>query len=325
MKYLFKVIAAACAMGLTAVSAQAETDLSFAVLINPPGPEFEALDFFVKRVEELSKGDLKISVFPGGQLGNTRENIEQLGVGQVALALHGDELISGLVPEYSAVITPFVFPSTEAVFDFWRSDAGKAAIAQIETRGGIRVIGIMRRGQRQLTANKPIPAPADLAGLKLRIPEIASWIEIWSTLGAKPTPVTFTEVFGALQMGVIGGQENPCIIIDQAKLHEVQDYLMMTSHLPVAWYWGMSKKVYDTLTETQREVLMKAAAEAAELGDTRTATLEKEACDRLVSERGMTLVTPDREAFKKAVIPAIETLSKSWSPDMKKYLEDNLK
>ena len=147
MKYLFKVIAAACAMGLTAVSAQAETDLSFAVLINPPGPEFEALDFFVKRVEELSKGDLKISVFPGGQLGNTRENIEQLGVGQVALALHGDELISGLVPEYSAVITPFVFPSTEAVFDFWRSDAGKAAIAQIETRGGIRVIGIMRRGQ----------------------------------------------------------------------------------------------------------------------------------------------------------------------------------
>lgn len=303
----------------TAQSATAK-DLSLAVLISPPGPEFEALDLFARRVAELSGYTLTVSVFPAAQLGNTRENIEQLGIGQVALALHGDELISSMVPEYSAVIAPFVFPDTEAVLAFWSSDVGKAAIARIEERGGIKVIGIMRRGQRHLTANRPVQTPAELRGIKLRVPEIASWLKVWTALGALPTPITFTEVFGALQTGVIDGQENPCIIIDQAKLYEVQEYLIMTAHLPVFWYWGLSRKVYDELNPAERDALLKAAAEAATFGDKRTAELEAAACKRLVEERGMTLVEPDRRAFMKNALPAAEELSSGWDPALRAYL-----
>ena len=127
-------------------------------------------------------------------------------------------------------------------------------------------------------------------------------------------------MFGALQTGVIDGQENPCIIIDQAKLYEVQKNLMMTAHLPVFWYRGLSRKAYDSLAPAEREALLKAAEEAAALGDRRTAELEAAACRRLVTERGMTLVEPDRAPFMKAAAPAVDALSAQWDPSVRAYL-----
>ena len=251
------VAAAAIAVGAVVgagapAPAEAQTEISFALHTTPPGPEFEAVDKFIELVEGRSDGRLTVRTYPAAVLGGERDNIEQLTVGEVSMTLNGDLLPNLLAPEYAATVVPFVFPSPEEVFAFWDSPIGEEAKRTIEERGGIVVAGFMRRGDRHLTASREIRTPGDMQGLKLRVPEIQSWVTAWSEVGARPTPVAWPEVFNALQMGVVDGQENPCFNIHQAKLYEVQDYLIYTGHLPAVWHWSLSRQFLDGLSEEDR-------------------------------------------------------------------------
>ena len=178
---------------------------------------------------------------------------------------------------------------------------------------GITVGGLMRRGNRNLTANKPVKTPADMVGMKLRVPEIPSWVAAWSGTGANPTPVAWPEVFSALQTGVVDGQENPCFTIRSAKLYEVQEYLIMTAHLPAVWHWAISNKFLDSLSPEMRDIVLRSAAEAAAYGDGVSQEKITAACKDLEA-KGMKVIQPDKEAFFAAAAPKIKELSKDWQP-----------
>jgi tripartite ATP-independent transporter DctP family solute receptor len=299
-------------------------ELGFALHTSPPGPEFAAVDKFSELVQKRSEGKIKVKTFPSAVLGGERDNIEQLTVNQVAMTLNGDLLPNVSAPQYAATVVPFVFPSAEAVYEYWASPIGEKAKEAIRGKVGIEVVAFMRRGDRHLSAKKAINAPADIKGVKLRVPEIPSWVRAWTAVGARPTPVAWPEVFSALQMGVVDAQENPCFNINQAKLYEVQQYLIYTAHIPAVWHWSISKKFLDGLTPELRTAVIESAAEAAKFGDELTKSEIDKVCDELVSKHKMTAVKPDRAAFVAAARPAIDELAKAWAPGVLEAVSKHL-
>lgn len=321
------IVTAILALGMTvgAAGAAQAIDLGFALHTSPPGPEFQAVDKFVELIKKRSNGEIKVKLYPSAVLGGERDNIEQLTVNQVQMTLFGDTLPSVIAPEYAATVVPFVFPGPEEVFAYWASPIGDAAKKLIRDKSKIETVAFMRRGDRHLTAKKAIKTPADIKGLKMRVPEIPSWVKVWSQVGANPTPVAWPEVFSGLQMGVIEAQENPCFNINQAKLYEVQSHLMYTAHVPAVWHWSISAEFLKRLSPQLREAVVSSAVEAAAFGDKLTKGEIDATCEALVEKNGMKAVQVDRKAFVAAARPAIDELSKAWAPGVldavSKYLK----
>lgn len=318
------IVTAAMALMLGAGSAHA-IDIGFALHTSPPGPEFEAVERFKELVEERSNGEIRVRTYPSAVLGGERDNVEQLTVNEVQMTLNGDLLPSVIAPEYAATVVPFVFPGPEEVFEYWASPIGEEAKARIRENAGIEVVAFMRRGDRHLTANKALPTPEDIQGLKLRVPEIPSWVQVWTAIGANATPVAYPELFSALQMGVVEGQENPCFNINQAKMYEVQSHIMKTAHVPAVWHWAVSTRFLEGLSPEHREIVVQSAIEAAAYGDEVAKEQIDATCQQLVDEHGMTEVEVDRAAYVRAARPAIDELAESWAPGVmdavSKYLE----
>ncbi|HEX7630090.1 MAG TPA: TRAP transporter substrate-binding protein, partial [Candidatus Methylomirabilis sp.] len=188
--------------------------------------------------------------------------------------------------------------------------------------GNMRILGLSRRGARLLTANIPIPSPAELKGLKLRVPEIPQWVAIWKEIGALPTPVAWPEVFTALQTGVVNGQENPILQIHEAKLYEVQKYVMMTEHLSPYFHWIANEKFLQGLSPANRKIVEDAVKSAADWGSTKQ--VEKAAELRAMMEKfGTKFIEVDKPKFIQAARPAIDRIaSQQWAPEVKDLLKE---
>lgn len=293
--------------------AQKPIELPFALHTAPGGPDHAAVQKFKEMVESRSKNRLKVNLFPGGQLGGERENLEQLKQGEVALTQSGGLDISLLAPEFGAFNTPYVFPSAELVLKAWEGPIGKQIKNAFLTRGKVHVLGSQRRGARMLTAKKEIKTPDALKGVKLRLPEIPDWVAVWKELGALPTVVAWPEVFGALQTGVVDAQENPLYLIYTTNLHEVQSHVMLTSHLHNFFDWLMSDKVLSSLPADLKDIVLKSAAESAQYGDKLTKEQEEDYKKKL-ADKGMKIVPVDVKLFMAKSQPAIEKIRQSWAP-----------
>lgn len=288
-------------------------ELAFALHTAPGGPDHMAVEVFKALVELRSKGKLTVTLFPGAQLGGERDNLEQLKQGEVALTQSGGLCVSLYASEYGPMVVPFVFPTVEDVFTAWNGKIGDNIKKAFLEKGGIHLIGIQRRGSRMLTAKKAIPTPEQVKGLKIRVPEIPTWVEVWRELGALPTVVAWPEVFGALQTGVVEAQENPLYLIYTTKLYEVQDYVMLTAHLQAAFHWLMSDKVLKSLPKDLQKIVLDSAAQASEYGDMLTAKQEQGYKAKL-KEAGMKVLEVDIKPFVEKAKPAVERISKQWAP-----------
>lgn len=176
---------------------------------------------------------------------------------------------------------------------------------------GIRTLGVSYVGERHLTANKAIRRPKDLKGLKIRIPNIPLRKASFMALGASPTPMAFSELYLALQQKVVDGQENPLAQIVSMKFYEVQKYLMLTGHALNAEILLINEKKFQSLPENFRNILVKGAkvfedTQWKEYERLKTAYLET------LSQKGMTVVEPDIEAFRKAVKDVPYQFEKEW-------------
>ena len=163
-------------------------------------------------------------------------------------------------------------------------------------KGRVHVLGVQRRGSRMLTAKKEVRTPNDLKGLKLRLPEIPDWVAVWKELGALPTVVAWPEVFGALQTGVVDGQENPLYLIYTTKLYEVQSHVMLTAHVHACFHWLMSDKVLSSLPTDLKDIVLKSAAEAAKYGDQLTKEQEEDFKKKLADAK-MKVVSSGHQAL----------------------------
>jgi tripartite ATP-independent transporter DctP family solute receptor len=273
-------------------------------------------------VEAETKGKIKVRLL-GPEVGGERDLLEATSRGEYHMVQSGDMGIAYYAPKYAVTSVPFVFPDYTAVKKAYGGKLGEKLNGALAKNGNMRLIGLSKRGARLLTANKPVYSPADVKGIKLRVPEIATWVEAWKAVGALPTPVAWPEVFTALQTGVVDAQENPIAQIYEAKLYEVQKYIMLTQHLSAYFHWLINEKTYQGLDATTRNIILNAVGRATDWG---TRQQEKKTAEQAVviqKKHDVQIIVPNKYAFFDAAKPAIDRIAKKkWAPEVKQYLEE---
>lgn len=234
---------------------------------------------FKKIVEARSNKEIIVNIFPQAQLGSERDAIEGVRMGTLEMtAIAAAGALPSFVPETGVLAMPYVLhtrPQTYAVLD---GKFGKELNKYIEKKGIIN-LAFWEVGFRHFTNNvKPIKTPTDIKGLKFRIQESKVWIELIKTLGGIPTPVSFGELYSALQQKVVDGQENPVATIYSMKYYEVQKYLSLDSHTYEAAAVLINPKFFNKLSKEHQKIIIDAAKDAADFQRTK---LEQIDSDRL--------------------------------------------
>lgn len=261
-RLVLKTLAAALcvtAFGL----AQAQTRTLKFVNQNAKGhPIVLGMEKFAELVDAKSGGRLKVQVFPGGALGSDQANVSALQGGTLEMASMNSGIFASLVKDFAIYDFPFLFASpaeADAVVD---GAFGKALHAKLEEKGLVG-LGYYELGFRHISNSKrPINKVEDIAGLKLRVipnPINVDWV---SALGANPTPLPFPELYAALEQKAVDGQENPVATINGAKFYEVQKHLVLSNHQYNPQSVVISKKVWDSLSATDKKAVQDAVAES---------------------------------------------------------------
>ncbi|HEX7512596.1 MAG TPA: TRAP transporter substrate-binding protein [Candidatus Methylomirabilis sp.] len=272
-------------------------------------------------LEKNSKGEMVVKLL-GPEVGGERDLQEGTSRNEFQIFQSGDMAVSTYGVKYAVMSAPFLFPGYDGVDKVYKGKLGEKLNEALVKSGNMRILGLSRRGARLLTANIPIPSPAELKGLKLRVPEIPQWVAIWKEIGALPTPVAWPEVFTALQTGVVNGQENPILQIHEAKLYEVQKYVMMTEHLSPYFHWIANEKFLQGLSPANRKIVEDAVKSAADWGSGKQ--VEKAAELRAMMEKfGTKFIEVDKPKFIQAARPAIDRIaSQQWAPEVKDLLRE---
>ena len=220
---------------------------------------------FAELVKERTDGRITVDVGTSSQFGDDAESVTNIRLGTIAFSANAQGATSGAVPEIGLLGLPFLFQNLEQAEAVMDGPVGDKIAAAAEKQG-IYILAWWNNGIRETSnSKKPIVAPGDLAGMKIRTPPDPMTIDIFEALGASPTPMAFSELYIALQQGVVDGQENPLINIHSSKLHEVQPYISMTNHKYEATPFLASKIVFDALSAEDQEIVRTAAREAGQL------------------------------------------------------------
>lgn len=275
---------------------------------------------FAELVSEKTGGKVTVNVFPNEQLsnGNQPGGIEQLQNGVTDLSYHSTIIYSVLDPKYSVISMPWMLPTNEVV-DAALNGAPGEAIKELTRSKGIEPLAFGENGFRQITnSKKAISSPADMAGLKIRIPAMQMYTDLYRALGGDPTVMNFAEVFTALQQGAIDGQENPLAIIVSSKLYEVQDHISLWNYSYDALILGMNKAKFDSLSPELQKVISDAAIEASAFQV--QLNREEEAKNlQLLKDNGMTVTEvseADIAAFREKVAPVYDKYEEIIGKDL---------
>lgn len=250
-----------CAATIAAGSAHAQTSLRLAHQFAPDSLPGKSAQRFAETVASKTGGAVKITVLPGGALGDERANLQQLGAGTIDLALTGDLVISFMARPYMIVSMPFLYNTPEHSLAVFNGEIGKEINSLLVKEHKVRVLGWQYVGTRVLTTNTPVRSLADLKGLKVRMPPAEMWVKTWEKTGANIASIAFTELYLALQTGTVSGQENPPNFIRAQKFHEVQKYVMKTNHVPQMQAYFVSEQRHAALDPKVRTAIAEAAAE----------------------------------------------------------------
>lgn len=253
------------ALGLPRFAQAAEFTYKFGTNVPASHPLNVRAMEAAKRIFKDTNGQVQINVFPNNQLGDDGQMLLQLRTGGLDFyTVSGVNVLSQLVPVSSIWGVGFAWANDDAVNKALDGDLGKFLRAQFPKVGLMAMDTVWSSGFRQITNNvRPINAPADLKGLKIRVPISPLWTSLFQHLGAAPTGINFAEVYSALQTKVVDGQENPLAIISIAKLYEVQKYCSMTNHMWDGWWCMTNQKVWERMPEKVRPIVSKHLNQAA--------------------------------------------------------------
>ena len=298
-------LALAAATSLTlAVSAQAQTVLQ----INSSLPEGSFAHVFLQeyetRLEAAAPGAIDVQIFMSNTLGSEEDVLQGLGLGTHHASLSASA-IAQINTRAAIFDLPYLFEDRAAVQAFAASPAGDMLRAGFDGTGMV-LAAMWDNGFRQITNNvRPIVVPADLEGLKIRTPTSRQRVEMFNTLGANATPLSFGEVYSALDQGVIDGQENPAQIVDSARLYEVQDYMSLSNHVYLPTFLVFGEPYLASLDPALRDTVLSVAADVAgwtfDWGDTTDAQVVAALADRIAINE------IDFAAFQAAAAPLYES------------------
>jgi len=269
-------------------------------------PVHLAMVHMAERASEVSGGRLRIEIHPGGQLGEERELIEMLQIGSIAMTKVSASPLESFVPEMSVFSIPYVFRDQEHL---WRVLDGQIGNALLEAGVGYRLrgLGYYDAGPRSFyTTDTPVRTPEDLEGLKIRVQKSITSTRMIQTLGGSATPIDWGELYSALQQGVVDGAENNAPSFYLSRHYEVSRFFTLDEHTWVPDVLLISTLVWDHLTREEQGWLREAAA-ASVREQRRLWTEASEEALAAVRSAGVEIIDPDREAFRRAAEPMLES------------------
>ena len=324
MKKLTATTAALAAAGMIGGAAQA-ADVTIRIGHLNPADVFEShsgamTTIFKSLVETASAGQIEVKLYPNGQLGKDNEVIQQVRDGIVESCISSAGGVAQHYPMVGVFDIPFAFPNiavANRVID-QRSSFGKKFSSGLESQTGLKVLGLIDSGGFFAFTNskRPIQSVADMKDLRIRTMTLPTHQTMVSSLGAKPTPLPWAEVYTALQTGVADGQMNPIPVIAFAKFDEVQKYLSITNHVITPYVWMMNGDFYRGLSAEHRAIVDWASEVATEAGRGVSRVIE-------ASERGMPKLAQKMQV--NAVPPAeLKKFAATAQPAVRKLIEEKL-
>ena len=273
---------------------------------------YQAFTHFKNILSERSQGQIKVEIFPSEQLAKEIESIRLIQADVIEMTVTGS-LLSNWIEIAAFCEMPFLLNDSTEKASLINGPLGERIQKEMLEKLGLRPLGLFERSPRQLTTNKPIRHPDDLNGLIVRVPSVPAFVTAWSAMGAKPTPMAFSEVFTGLQQGTIEAQENSFDLILNGGLYEVQDYVNLTEHVMSWSYPVVSEKAFQRMPEEYQQLFLDAAKEMVIFEHQLFLQNEMIVQEELQS-RGMTFVEVDKDAFREKCGDAIY---QSLSDEMK--------
>lgn len=260
LKMLLIALVAVClvfAFGATAGAAKYV--IRAATVLVDESPIAQSLYLFAKIVESQTNGDIEVQVFSGGKLGDERPNIEAAQLNNIQVATPSGGVLANFSKKIRVINLPFLLTDQKVAYKVLNESAVGQKLLDSLSEIGLIGLAFGDYGMRNLTSKKEIKNMTDLKGLKIRTMKVPDHLALWKNMGANPTPIAFSELYTALQQGVVDGQENPYETIYLSKFYEVQKYITVVGHIYDLQPIIMSKKFYDGLPPNYQHIVRNAA------------------------------------------------------------------
>lgn len=273
---------------------------------------------FAERVSARTDGAVTIQIFPNEQLGNENELVQQAKAGAIDITAPSMPSASLLVPALEIPSAPFLWSNWEEAQAIIMSDAMQPFFDELADEHNLRPLSkIWYWGWRNFTfAGHEVHGPADMAGLRVRVPEQPAWIGMVQAFGASPTPIAFSDVYSALQQGVVDGQENPIPTIYTRRFFEVQDYVVMSRHMLQNNMMLINTNSFANLDHAYQLVLLEEAQRVSALNTSIQQRREQAMLDEIDADPNTTVIYDvDREAFAELMTDAYPAMAERWGPE----------
>ena len=285
--------------------AQQPIVIKFSHVVANDTPKGHAADYFKKKAEELTKGRVKIEVYANSTLYKDKEEMEALQIGAVQMLAPSLAKFGPLgVKEFEVFDLPYIFDGYDDLHKVTQGPLGRMLLDKLDAKG-VKGLAYWDNGFKSFSANKPLQTPADFKGLKMRIQSSKVLESQMRALGSLPQVLAFSEVYQALQTGVVDGTENPISNLYTQKMHEVQKNLTLTEHGYLGYAVITNKKFWDGLPADIRKQLEDAMEQATRYAN-QIAKMENEKSLDAVKKSGKTTVyvptAAERTAFKKILV-----------------------
>lgn len=310
---------AAATLGLSGLSmpghAQGKPKLRFSAVFSEQDIRAEMMKKFAEGVA----GDFAFEGYYGGNLFKQGTELVAIQRGNLEMGNIAPQDISKQIPAWSILTAAYLFRDADHLAKFFASAPGAEMKKMADDQLGIHILGPTYFGARQvgLKPNKKITTPADLAGIKLRMPPGEAWQFLGESLGANPTPMAYAEVYTGLQTGAIDGQDNPLPNVENMKFYEVMSQIVLTSHLVGFDLLTVSSKVWKGMSADAQKRFQAAADAAIDFSTKKHQAREKELLD-LFKSKGLNIYQPDQAAFRKHAQAKYlaSDLAKDWPKGM---------
>jgi TRAP-type transport system periplasmic protein len=313
-----KMLALAAPILALGLAAQAQT-----VRFSHAGPPPDFLNRGTERFAEIVNGanvGLTVEVYPASSLFRQGTEVPALQRGNLEMSIMTTFEVAAQMAEWGFLNRAYLFRDYDHMMSVMTGEIGQQLVAEVAEQMDIEILAVAYLGTRQvnLRTARDVASPADMAGLKLRMPATPEWLLLGETLGVEPTPMAMPEVYVALQTGGVDGQENPLTITNAARFYEVTEQVVLTSHLVQPVFYAVARPFWQGLTEEQQTVMRGAAAEGAELGNSGRYADEQSVAGRMASEHGLRVDAIDLAPFRAHAdeVYARAELARDWNADL---------
>lgn len=278
------LVATSAALGIASLAQAQEFDFTFAHVLTEDTPNHRAAVAFAEEVAEKSDGRIAISVLPAAQLGGDVEIIEQVQMGLAQIGIPPTATLGNFEPRMQILDLPYILPDEEAMVEVLDGEVGREILDLLEPHGMYGVTFWGAGFRHMTTQDRSITSPDELSGIRMRTMQSPIIIGLYNFWDASPTPMAYTEVYNALQQGVVDGQENPLANIYGMRFHEVQNYLTMTGHAYHTYAAVINQQAWDSLPEDLQAVMREAFENSRDLSRQLTEEWEAEILEDIRDE-----------------------------------------